>query len=162
MILQSVLPDLPFSLSGHSVGHTPDPTLAARGAGLRTLLTLLQHGALPNMTTFLGHTALSVLALSTLPRSGTAAEAAANSLQAAEEDVERWAGSYDSAIAMLLSHGARLCFAPVSPPGPVSYELPAHWHNPAAQSCVAEGAAAWTKKEQLDGDVAGLRCVAAE
>lgn len=123
---------------------------AVRGAGLRTLLTLLEHGALPNMTTFSGHTPLSLLALATVPRPSSAAATGDNSA------AERWAGSYDSAIVMLLSNGARLSFLNPST-GLAVAEPPPHWNNPAVRHSVEEGTAAWAKTEQLNGDAAGLK-----
>jgi hypothetical protein len=156
MILQSVLTDK-GTPGADEDGDTPpssSSSSAASGAGLRTLLTLLEHGALPNMTNFHGHTAISLLATSTAPHSAHTA-----SQGSSEASLERWAGGYDSAIVMLLSHGARLSFVHPSS-GSLSAELPHHWNNPPVQSALEEGAAVWAKKEQLDGDVAGMRSVA--
>lgn len=116
------------------------------GAGLRTLLTLLEHGALPNMTTFHGHTPISVLAMATLPRPPTSTDCT----------TQRWVGSYDSAIVMLLSNGARMSFVHPST-GVVSADPPPHWANPAVRHSVEEGSSAWAKTDQLNGDAAGLR-----
>eukprot|EP00603_Paraphysomonas_imperforata_P007992 CAMPEP_0114430546 /NCGR_PEP_ID=MMETSP0103-20121206/10098_1 /TAXON_ID=37642 ORGANISM="Paraphysomonas imperforata, Strain PA2" /NCGR_SAMPLE_ID=MMETSP0103 /ASSEMBLY_ACC=CAM_ASM_000201 /LENGTH=1336 /DNA_ID=CAMNT_0001599999 /DNA_START=113 /DNA_END=4123 /DNA_ORIENTATION=- len=142
MILQSVHAEMGSDINSEGVNAGSMES----GSGLRTLLTLLEHGALPNMTTFGGHTPLSTLAMATLPRPPTSTDCT----------TQRWVGAYDSAIVMLISNGARMSFVNPST-GMASVEPPPHWANPAVRHSVDEGNAVWAKTDQLDGDVAGLR-----
>ena len=157
LILQSVLSNHPSSASNSASNSSSDSDSAtASGAGLRTVLSLLEHGALPNMTTFRGHTPLSLLAIATTPRfSGDSASDMADPASSSSAR-ERWASAYDSVIVMLLSHGARMSILHPST-HVVSTEPPHHWANTGVQHALEEGATTWSKKEQLDGDVAGLR-----
>ena len=124
------------------------------GAGLRTLLALLEQGAMPNMTNFQGHTPLSILALSTRPR-GTS-RSSDDDDDVSHASSSRWATSFDSAIMMLLSNGARISVINLRT-NALSTEIPDYWMNPSVQSAIEEGLSKWSKKGELDGDVAGIR-----